>query len=109
MLIGLGNSSAQILQKLSGLAVGIDPASHELSVRFEHPVTREHILKIFHILPNTGFKNVKRLEQIKPNDPVSIDYEENGKDGLHAVYIEVISLTNLPFDPNLVKRKFLSR
>ena len=109
VLVNLPESSAQILQKLNGLAVAVDPASHQLSVQFEHPVTRDRSLKVFQILPSTGFKNVKRLEQIKPNDPISIDYEEISKGILQAVYIEVVSLKNLPFDPAKVKRKFLSR
>ena len=102
-------SSAEVLQKLSGLAVSVDLQSQKLSVRFEHPVTGERILKIFSVLPSTGFKNVKRLDQIKPNDPVSIDYQEREKEGLQAVYIEVISLKGLPFDPDQVKKKFFAR
>lgn len=109
MLVGAGSLSAQVLQKLSGLIDSVNLGSHELRVHFQHPVTKEEIVKIIQVLPSTGFKNVKRLDQIKPHDPVSIDYKDDGKGTLHAVYIEVVSLANLPFDPNAVKKKFFSR
>ncbi len=96
---------AQVLQKLSGVAVSIDLESHKLHVLFEHPVTGEDAMKIFSVSPSTGFKNAKRLDQIKPNDPVSIDYEESSSD-LKAVYIEVIPLKEVPFNKEQVKKHF---
>ena len=97
--------SAQILQKLSGVAVSVDVQSRELRVLFEHPVTGEEILKIFQILPSTNFKNAKQLSDIKPKDPVSIDYKEEGPNKLEAVYIEVIPLKEVPFSKEALKKK----
>lgn len=95
---------AQPIQKLSGLAVSVNLQSQMLNVMFSHPVTGERILKSFVVLPSTGFKNVKRLDQIEPNDPVSVDYEENGDGELHAIYIEVIELEKVPFSRNELPR-----
>lgn len=97
-------AGAQVLQTLSGFAVSVNPAARELRVLFEHPVTGENTVKVFQVQPNTGFKNVKRLEQIKPNDPVSIDFEEEG-DSLKAVYVEVIPLKEVPFTAKDVRKQ----
>lgn len=98
------NAPAAVLQKLSGLAVSVNPIDKSLEVLFEHPVTGEGELKNFKILPSTNFKNVKRLDQIKPQDPVSVDYQS--KDGnLHAVYIEVIPLNGVPFNQKEFQKK----
>lgn len=100
-------ASGQVLQTLSGFAISVDPKAQELRVLFEHPVTGENLLKVFKVLPTTGFKNVKRLDQIKPQDPVSVDYEKSENAELQAVYIEVVSLDRAPFDENQVG-KYLS-
>ena len=105
VLISAPSLQAQVLQKLSGLAVSVNAELCELHVRFEHPVTGEEIFKVFMVPSNTGFKNAKRLSDIKPNDPVSVDYEENA-DGPRAVYIEVVPLEKVPFDSKQVKRFF---
>ncbi len=100
-----GGLSAQVLQKLSGVAVGVNISTQKLEVLFEHPVTGEEILKIFQILPNTNFKNAKQLSDIKPEDPVSVDYKEEEPNKLEAVYIEVIPLEGVPFSKNDLKKK----
>lgn len=106
LVLVLGNNlSAQVLQKLSGIAVSIDVGKQKLEVLFEHPVTGEEVLKIFQILPNTNFKNAKRLSDIEPQDPVSIDYHENRGSHLEAVYIEVIPLEGVPFSKEGLKKK----
>jgi len=97
---------AQHVQTLAGLAVSVDSGRRELRVMFEHPVTGEDVVKIFQIVPSTNFKNVKKLEQIKPNDPVSIDYQETGNGKLDAVYIEVIPLKEMPFSRKDVLQSF---
>lgn len=104
-------ASAEVLQTLSGFAVSIDPKAQELRVLFEHPVTGENALKVFKIFPNTGFKNVKRLDQIQANDPVSVDYKEAANNELRAVYVEVVPLERVPFDEGQVGKylNFLTR
>lgn len=97
--------SAQVLQTLSGLAVSVDTGNQKLFILFEHPVTGEESLKEFVVLTSTGFKNVKRLDQIQPNDPINIDYEELAAGTLKAVYIEVVSLRKLPFTKEQVRKK----
>ena len=96
---------AQIVQKLSGIAVSVDLKLQRLEVSFEHPVTGENTLKVFQIEPGTGFKNTKRLDQIKPNDPVSIDYQEAAGNELTAIYVEVIPLNTVPFTREQVTKK----
>ena len=104
-LIISGPAQAQLLQTLSGLTLSVDASSRKLHVLFEHPVTGEETVKVFEILPGTNFKNVKRLEQIQPNDPVNVDYEEDGAGELKAVYIEVVSLDKVPFTKEQLKAK----
>ena len=99
-------ASAQVLQTLSGLVTAVDAESNQLHVLFEHPVTGEELVKIFTIRPDTGFKNVKRLRDIKPRDPVSIDYEEIGVDTLRAVYVEVVSIDKVPFTKEQIDKAF---
>ena len=41
--------NAQVLQKLSGLAVSVDAELRTLHIRFEHPVTGEEIFKVFSV------------------------------------------------------------
>ena len=96
--------SAEILQTLSGLVTSVNAQTHELHIRFEHPVTGETLLKTFNISARTNFKNVKRLGDIKPNDAVSIDYEENGSKTLSAVYVEVVSLDKVPFTEEQIRK-----
>ena len=99
-------SANPVLQTLSGLVLSIDLKASELRVQFEHPVTGENILKIFTIDERTGFKHVKGLGQIKPKDPVSVDYEEKNPNQLKAVYIEVVSLNDVPFTKEQVNKVF---
>lgn len=98
--------SAEILQTLSGLVTFVNAQTHELHIRFEHPVTGEMLMKTFNVSAKTGFKNVKRLDEIKPNDAVSVDYEESGPKTLSAVYVEVVSLDKVPFTEEQIKKIF---
>ncbi len=98
---------SQVLQKLDGLAISSDLRAQKLQVLFEHPVTGENLLKIFEVVPSTNFKNAKSLKDIKPNDPLSIDYKESENGSLEAVYIAVIPLKKLPFTAEEVRKKLL--
>lgn len=102
-----GNLSvhAQVIQKLSGVTDSIDSQNKKIRILFEHPVTGEQTIKEFDIFSSTGFKNVKRLDQIKPEDPISIDYEESETGTLKAIYIEVVSLKKVPFTREEVRKK----
>ena len=108
LFVFVSSGEAEILQKMSGVTTQIDLSSQKLHVRFEHPVTGENSDLTFDIVASTCFKNAKSLKDIQPNDLVSIDYEKNGQDQLEAVYVEIVSLTKLPFSPERVKKSFFS-
>ncbi len=111
LVLALGSipaSAHQVLQTLSGLVLSVDLKTSQLHVKFEHPVTGENLLKTFTIDDSTGFKHVKGLGQIKPQDPVSIDYEEKKPDQLKAIYIEVVRLNDVPFTKEQVNKVFHS-
>lgn len=95
-----------ILQTMSGLVLSVDLKASQLHVQFEHPVTGENLLKIFTVDNTTGFKHVKGLGQIRPQDPVSIDYEEKTPEDLKAVYIEVVRLNDVPFTKEQIQKAF---
>ncbi len=100
-------SANPVLQTLSGLVLSVNLNTSQLHVKFEHPVTGESELKIFDVDNRTGFKHVKGLNQIKPQDPVSIDYEEKTPDQLKAVYIEVVRLNDVPFTKEQIQKAIL--
>jgi len=107
MLGSVPASANPVLQTLSGLVLSVDLRTSELHVQFEHPVTGENLLKTFTVDNRTGFKHVKGLDQIRPQDPVSVDYEEKAPEQLKAVYIEVVRLNDVPFTKEQVKKVLL--
>lgn len=106
VLGSLSASASPVLQTLSGLVLSVNLKTNQLHVQFEHPVTGENVLKTFTIDNTTGFKHVKGLNQIKPQDPVSVDYEEKNPDQLKAVYVEVVRLNDVPFTKEQVNKVF---
>lgn len=104
VLVSIPASANPILQTLSGLVLAVDLNTSQLRVQFEHPVTGENELKIFNVDHTTGFKHVKGLNQIKPQDPVSVDYEEKTPNDLKAVYIEVVRLNDVPFTKEQIQK-----
>ena len=66
--------SEEILQRLDGRVIRVDEAGRLLVVDFEHPATGERSELEFSVGAEAGFKDFKRLSQLKAGDLVSLDY-----------------------------------
>ncbi len=76
----------EIPQRVDGKIISVDQTNRLLLVDFEHPATGEHMEKKFFVNENAGFKDFKKLNQLKKNDLVSVDYYDY-KPIPKAVYI----------------------
>ena len=93
--VPLGTAYAELVERIDGRVIGLDLESNMLRIDFQHPVTKESIEKVFEVPDNTGFKNIKRLAQLKKGDLVSIDFREDVTDQLTTlttVYVIYIPL-----------------
>jgi len=91
----LGSVYAELVERIDGRVIGLDVESNMLRIDFQHPVTKESIEKVFKVADNTGFKNIKRLAQLRKGDLVSIDFREDVSDQrttLTTVYVIYIPL-----------------
>jgi len=91
----LGPVDAELVERIDGRVIGLDVELNQLRIDFLHPVTKESIEKVFKVPDNTGFKNIKRLAQLRKGDLVSIDFREVVSDQLTTlttVYVIYIPL-----------------
>ena len=89
-------SRAEVLKTLSGRVTEIDVENSSLRIDFQHPATGENKELVFAVDAHTGFGGIKALQELKPRDPIAIDYEENSKGQLRARHIERVQLTGPP-------------
>lgn len=97
ILTGSGSSfSEEIPQRLDGRVLSVDEGKRILLVDFEHPATGEHMKKQFIVGEDAGFKDFKKLSDLKTGDLVSLDYLEY-KPIPKAIYIIRIPLEKIYF------------
>ncbi|MBI1978341.1 MAG: hypothetical protein HYS55_06270 [Candidatus Omnitrophica bacterium] len=82
--------------RIDGRVIRVDEAKHLLVVDFEHPATGEKIKKEFIVSESAGFKDFKKLGDLKPGDLVSLDYLDY-KPLPKAIYIIHIPLSKVYF------------
>jgi len=90
--------SDEIVLRLDGKIVRTDEAKRTLIVDFEHPATGEQYQKEFIVRDGAGFKDFKKLSQLKKGDLVSLDYVESSPVDT-AVYVIHIPLEKTYFSP----------
>jgi hypothetical protein len=69
--------SDEIVQRLDGKLVNADEEKRLLVLNFEHPATGEQHQKQFVVREGAGFKDFKKLSQLKKGDLISLDYIES--------------------------------
>lgn len=81
--------SEDIPQRLDGYVLRVDPEKRILFLGFEHPATGEHIEKKFFVRKEAGFKDFKKLNDLKKGDLVSLDYldQQPIPTAIYVIYI----------------------
>ena len=64
----------------------------ELVLVFQHPVTQKDEQLVLEIGKKTDFSEDLRLKDLKPNEPVSVDYEEKSQGKGRAVLIKRVPI-----------------
>ncbi|GEM_PF-4620802 len=76
----------EIPERVDARVISVDSKSRILKVDFEHPATFERSQLEFQVAEDAGFKDFKKLSDLKEGDLVSLDYLDYGK-FLKALYI----------------------
>ncbi len=95
-LVFLSPARAEVLKTLSGRVLAVDAQNNLLNIDFQHPATGERKELVFVVTAETGFRGIKTLSQLRHDDPVTIDYEENSQGSLQARQISKVRLTGPP-------------
>ncbi len=66
--------SKEIPQEIDGTVIHVDEAKRKLVVGYEIPATGEYKEAEFEVGDGAGFKDFKKLSQLKKGDLVSLDY-----------------------------------
>lgn len=69
---------------------------NEIVVSYSHPATGTREELSFKVDTQTGFSGGFRLEDLQPQEPVSVDYEEDSEGSRRAVLIKRVPLTGVP-------------
>ena len=88
-------ASSEMIQRLDAHVIQVDSDRRQLVVQFQHPVSGELVRKEFSVAENAGFKRVKKLNQVKKGDLVTVDYREEGSHAV-AIYVDVVPLERQP-------------
>ena len=91
--------SEETVQRLDGKIVQTNEAQRTLVVDFEHPATGEQYQKEFIVREGAGFKDFKKLSQLKKGDLISLDYIESSPVDT-AIYVIHIPFEKTYFTPN---------
>ena len=87
---------AEVLKTLSGRVLEVDTQHNLLRVDFQHPATSERKELLFVVNAQTGLSGITALSQLRYDDPVTIDYDENLPGVLEARHISKVRLTGPP-------------
>ena len=107
LLVPASNILSEVIsQRIDGKVVRTDESKRTIVIDSEIPATGERIQKEFVILENTGFKDFKRLSDLKSGDLVSLDYLDE-KPLPKAMYIMHIPLEKTYFTPKEIAQAIL--
>ena len=90
--------SEEMVQHLDGKILSTNEQKRTLVVDFEHPATGEKYQKEFVVREGAGFKDFKKLSQLKKGDLISLDYVESSPVDT-AVYVIHIPIEKTYFTP----------
>ena len=88
--------SEEIPIRVDGKVVSIDETKRMLVLGFEHPATGVHEEREFFVSEGAGFKDFKKLSELKKGDLVSLDYLDY-KPTPKAIYVILIPLSKVYF------------
>ena len=88
--------SEEIPIRVDGKVVKVDEAKRTLVLGFEHPATGVHEEREFFVSEGAGFKDFKKLSELKEGDLVSLDFLDY-KPTPKVVYINYIPLKKVYF------------
>ena len=97
MVLNVGFAE-EMVERVDGHVVRVDLEKRMLVIQFEHPVTEEKVEKEFFVPENTGFKEFKKLGDLKKDELVSIDYREEGTKA-NTMYVIRVPLTKAYVSP----------
>lgn len=103
---GLSTYAEEIPERLDGRVIQVNEKERKLLVDFEHPATGTRTEKEFYVAEDAGFKDFKKLSQLKTGDLVSLDYLDYGR-VLKAVYIIHIPLEKTYFTHKEIAEAFI--
>lgn len=98
LLFAANVASEAALKVANGRIKEVGLERNEVVLSYLHPVNGETEELSFKIDPQTGFSGGFRLEELKRNEPVSIDYEENSEGLKRALLIKRVPLRGVPVD-----------
>ena len=90
--------SEEMVQRIDGKVANANEEKRVLVVDFEHPATGEQYQKEFVVREGAGFKDFKKLSQLKKGDLISLDYVESSPVDT-AVYVIHIPFEKTYFTP----------
>lgn len=93
----------EIPQRLDGKVISMDHTSRILLIDFEHPATGEHTEKKFFVAEDAGFKDFKKLSQLKQGDLISIDYYD------YQPIPKVIYMIHIPIEKTYFTHKEIAQ
>ena len=86
-----------VIKVVNGRVKEVRLTEQRLVVRLRHPATGLMEDLVLQIDERTGFKRGLRLQDLHPEEPVSVDYEEiPGKIPPHAVQVKRVALRGVP-------------
>ena len=71
-------------------------SEHQLVLFFKRPATGQMEELVLKVDEGTGFKKGFRLEDFRPNEPVSVEYEEIPGQGPRATQVRKVPLRGVP-------------
>lgn len=96
MLILQGTAHAGPLKTLSGRVNHTDLNKETLVVDFTHPATGMVQAMQFRVTQETGLNGFHALADMRPQDIVTVDYEEQKEGLLKAVYVAKFRIAGPP-------------
>ncbi len=102
LLFPLGARAEQVLKVMDGRVKEISSEKHELVLSYRHPVSGQMEEKTFEVDTATGFPEGMRFQDLRPNQPLSVDYQEGPQGKAHAVRIRAVPLRGVPIDRKVI-------
>ena len=85
-----------VVKIVNGRVKEVRLSEHQLVLFFKRPATGQMEELVLKVDEGTGFKKGFRLEDFRPNEPVSVEYEEIPGQGPRATQVRKVPLRGVP-------------